>query len=559
MRENLTQILARYRRTFSEFTAGQKAVAVVGTAALLLAAFLVFRWVAAPSYSPLYTNLSSSDASSVIDELNSEGVAYKLSDSGSTIMVPDKQVYSTRIALAGKDLPAGNSDHDGYSILDGESLSSSDFQEQTDYKRAMEGELESTLEAMTGVQTAIVHLAMPEKQVFSDQQDPTTASVLLQLAPGTDLSSQQVQSIVHLVAASIDGLDPANVTVTDSNGNLLNSPSTEGDTSGQASTQADATNAYAANLKSQVQAILDKVVGPGNGTVDASVVLNFDDIHTQTHTYTQGNNPVDSASSASADYSGPAGGLGGLPNGVVGPNGQMEPGAGLNGAGDDASWSAESSQTHAQVGETYQDVQQAPGTLTSQHVAIVVDSAALTGGPSGTDATTGAPTQTGPIQISDIKKTIAAALGIDKARGDTLDVSAMPFNHDAADAAAAELAAAQAKKDHDARMRLYRDVALGTVIAMMVLLAWIKARRRSKAREQATTYVVEQLRADAAARAAELEATNPALEALEAAQAAEREAEERQRDGLREEIVAYAQGNSEDMASLIRGWLTESA
>jgi len=558
MRENLTQILARYRRTFSEFTAGQKAVAIVGTAALLLAAFLVFRWVAAPSYSPLYTNLSGSDASSVIDELNSEGVSYKLADSGSTIMVPDKEVYSTRIALAGKDLPAGNSGDDGYSILDNDSLSSSDFQEQTDFKRAMEGELESTLEAMTGVQAAIVHLAMPEKQVFSDEQDPTTASVVLQLAPGTDLSSQQVQAIVHVVASSIDGLDPTNVTVTDSNGNLLNSPTTDGDTSAAASTAADATNAYASNIKSQVQAILDKVVGPGNGTVDASVVLNFDDVHTQTHTYTQGNNPIDSASSASADYSGPAGGLGGLANGVVGPDGQMEPGAGT-GAGGDASYSADSSQTHAQVGETYQDVQQAPGTLTSQHVAIVVDSAALTGGTTGTDATAGAPTQTGPIQISDIKKTIAAALGINKARGDTLEVRAMPFNHDAANEAAAELAAAQAKKEHDDRMRLYRDVALGTVVAMMVLLAWIKARRRSKAREQATTYVVEQLRADAAARAAELEATNPALEALEAAQAAEREAEERQRDGLREEIAAYASGNSEDMASLIRGWLTESA
>jgi flagellar M-ring protein FliF len=122
MRENLTQLLARYRRAFSEFSNGQKAVAIVGTGALLLAAFLVFRWVSAPTYAPLYTNLASSDASSVIDELNKEGVSYKLADDGSTIEVPQKSVYATRIALSGKNLPAGNSSPDGYSLLDNQSL-----------------------------------------------------------------------------------------------------------------------------------------------------------------------------------------------------------------------------------------------------------------------------------------------------------------------------------------------------------------------------------------------------------------------------------------------------
>jgi flagellar M-ring protein FliF len=555
MRENLTQILARYRRTFSEFTAGQKAVAIVGTAALLLAAFLVFRWVASPSYSPLYTNLSSSDASSVIDELNSEGVSYKLADSGSTILVPAKKVYPTRIALAGKNLPAGNGSSDGYSLLDKESLSTSDFKEQTDFKRAMEGELDSTLEAMTGVKTAIVHLAMPEKQVFSDEQDPTTASVLLELEPGTSLTDQQVQAIVHLVAAAIDGLDPADVTVTDANGNLLNSPSSATDTSGLASTQAQATQAIEDKLQSQVQSILNTVVGPGNGTADVTADLNFDDVTTYTHNYTQGpNNPVDSASSASVQISGA--GLGVGVGGVVGPDGGFEPGAGTGPTGD-VSLNAQQGSQHAQVGETIQNVKQAPGSINSIHVAVVVDSAAIAGGTS-TDAD-GNTVNTAPIQPAEIQRTITAALGIKKARGDTIRVTAMPFNHDAEEAAAKELAQAKADADHDARMRLYRDVALGTVVAMMVLLAWIKARRRSKAREQATTYVVEQLRADAAARAAELEATNPALEALEAAQEAERAEEEKHRESLRDEIAAFAQSNSEDMASLIRGWLTESA
>ena len=538
MKNNLTQLLARYRRAFAEFSNGQKAVAIVGSGALLLAAFLVFRWVSAPTYAPLYTNLASSDASSVIDELNKEGVTYKLAGDGTTIEVPQNAVYSTRIALSGKNLPAGNDAPDGYSLLDNQSLSTSDFQEQTDFKRAMEGELDKTLEAMTGIQTAVVHLAIPQKQVFSDQQDPTTASVLLELDSGTTLTSEQVQAIVHLVASSIDGLDTKNVTVTDQNGNVLSAPD-DGST-GTASAEADATKTYENDLQTQVQQVLDKIVGPGNATANVTATLNFDQKTTDNLTYGKATTvPSLSDTKSTEKYAGPASGASSV-GGVVGPDGEMDSSSGsttsTTTSDGPANYTKKDETSDNAVDQTRQHIVSAPGQVENQHIGVAIDSAAL-----------------GTIQPSQVKKLIASSLGINPGRGDTIDVTTMPFNKTAAQNAAKELAAANAAANHAKRMRLLRDVGIGAIIAIAILLAWLRARRRTRAREEATSYVVEQLRADAEARAAALEATNPALAALEAAEQEESSAAA----DLRQEVNALVERQPEDVANLLRGWLVE--
>src|SRR3954462_1264786 len=282
MRDNLTRTFSRYTRAFAGFTNGQKAVALIGTAALLLGGFLVFRWAAAPTYAPLYSSLSGEDASAVVDELDKEGVKYELSNGGPTVMVPQGQVYSARIALSGKGLPA-SSDSDGYGLLDDTSLSTSEFQEQTSFKRAMEGELAKTIEAIDGVDTAVVHLALPEKQVFSDEQDPATASVLVKTRVGTTLSDDQVQAIVHLVASSIDGLDPKNVTVADATGRVLTAQ--DDTTAGAASTRMQQVDEFQDQMKGNIQKALDTVVGAGHSTVNLTADLDFDQTTTHTKKY----------------------------------------------------------------------------------------------------------------------------------------------------------------------------------------------------------------------------------------------------------------------------------
>ena len=530
MRDNLTRTLTRYTRTFGDFTTGQKAVALIGTAALLLGGFLVFRWAAAPTYAPLYSSLSGEDASAVVDELDKEGVKYQLSNGGTTVMVPQGEVYSARIALSGKGLPASSGDS-GYSLLDDTSLSTSEFKEQTDFKRAMEGELAKTIEAISGIDTAVVHLALPEKQVFTDEQDPATASVLVKTRVGTTLSDEQVQAIVHLVASSIDGLDPKNVTVADASGKVLTA---QDDTvAGAASTRLQQVDAFQDQMKGNIQKVLDTVVGPGHSSVNLTADLDFDQTTTKTKKYSYNPKVVPlSQTEKTEKYNGPGDSANNGVGGTVGPDGQMDPITTTSGS---STYENGSKTQDNPIDTTEEERIAAPGGVKSLHVGVVLDAATI-----------------GTIQPQDIRNVLAAATGINTARGDTIDVSTMPFDHSADEAAAKELAKAEADKASAERMSLYRNIGLGAVVALMILLAWIRARRRSKAREQATSYVVEQLRADAAARAEAQE-----LAAAQLLNELEPPAAPNPADEIREELNALVERQPDDVAALLRGWLVE--
>lgn len=528
MKQNLNRTLTRLRTTFMSFTPGQRLVAVVGTGALLLAAFMIFRWVSTPNYAPLYSNLASEDASAVIDELNAEGVQYELADGGSTVMVPKDSVYSTRIALAGQGLPA-NSSSDGYDLLDGQDISTSDFQEQTDFKRAMEGELAHTIEAIDGVNTAVVHLAIPEKQVFSDKQNPTTASVLVDTSAGTTIDAQKVQAIVNLVASSIDGLDPDNVTVADATGQVLS-----GDSSGTGSSARDQAVVDFQNAKTaQIQAMLDRVLGAGNSTVTYTADLDFDSVVSERTTYNSKKEaPALSESNSSETYNGTA--ADGGDTGVVGPDGQMDSTTTTTTDGG-GNYTKESTTRDNGVDTEIEHRETAPGSIRSQHIGVIMDTTAA----QGKDA-------------ADIEDQIAAAVGINTDRGDTIDVQTMAFDRTADESAAAELAAAAAAAKKAAMWKMIRNGGIGLGILAMLLLAWLRARRGRKDRDgERTAYLVEQLRQDALERASNEPAIEPpAVAALESA-------EDNAQAEMRRELEQLADRQPEELATLLRGWLVE--
>ena len=533
MKQNLNRTLARLRSTFMSFTLGQRLVVVVGGAALLLAAFMVFRWVSTPNYAPLYSNLAAEDASAVVDELTAEGVPYELADSGSTIMVPRDKVYSTRITLSGQGLPADSGD-EGYTLLDGQNMSTSDFQEQTDFKRAMEGELAKTIEAIDGVNTAVVHLALPEKKVFSDEQDPTTASVLIDTSAGTTVAPEKVQAIVNLVASSIDGLDAGNVTVADSTGKVLSDESGAGGVG--AGPQAQAVTDFQARKTQQIQTMLDRVLGPGNSTVQVSADLDFDKAIQESTTYnTKKKTPALSESSSKETYSGT--GTAGGSTGVVGPDGQMDStGTATVGTGGQPNQYDKQSVTRDNAVEKTQEHREAaPGSVRSLHIGVVLDSASSQG-----------------VDAADVKDLISAAVGIDATRGDTVEVSTMAFDRTADTQAAEELAAANKAKADAQRWSMIRNVGIAVAILAMLLLAWLRARRGKRERDARTEILVEQLRSDAAARAAAAAALEPApaVAALEAADQAAN-------DEMRREIAALAERQPDEIATLLRGWLVE--
>ncbi len=531
MKDNFSRGFGGLSRTFNGFTIGQKVVAIVGTGALLLGGFLVFRWASTPSYAPLFSNLASSDASAVVQQLDTSGVPYKLSNGGNTILVPQDQVYSARIDLAGQGLPAASDT--GYSLLDNQGLSTSSFQERTNYKRAMEGELSNTIEAIDGVDAAIVHLAMPEKQVFSDTQDPTTASVLVKTRVGSTMTPEQVQAVVNLVSSSVDGLSADKVTVTDGTGKVLYAPGSTG-AGGAQQGQTQQVLDFQNRMTSQVQTMLDQVVGPGNAAVTVTPVLSFDKLSSETTRYF-GKGVVLSKAAASEQLKGNPSATA---NGVVGAAGQTEldangnPVAGTNGTGN---YTKKNETVDQGWDNTVEHREAAPGQVQSLHLAVVLDTKALAG-----------------RDPALIQTSIASALGIDPKRGDTIDVTSLPFDRTAQTAAAKELKAATAADKKAATMGMAKNGGLVLVVLVIMVIAWLQSRKRNKARAEATSYVVEQLKRDAALREAQaqLEIPNAAMLALES------QDNDMTRE-VRDEIASLVERQPEDVAALLRGWLVE--
>ena len=525
MRENLTRTFGRVRDGFAGTTTGQKLVAGVGVLALLLGGFMVFRWAATPSYSPLYSQMSSEDSAAVIEELNASGVPYKLSGDGNTILVPKEKVHETRIALSGEGLPA--STDGGYSLLDEQSLSTSQFQEQTSFKRAMEGELASTIEAIDGVSTAVVHLAMPAKQVFAKEQDPTTASVLIATQRGRDFTPDQVQAVVHLVSSSVDGLKPDKVTVADSTGRVLSAD--DGAAGTGAGTRNQAVQDYQDQLTSKIQRTLDTVVGPGNSTVAVTADLDFDNAVSTTTTYEsdEDTEPLSRSQQKETFNGTQPGGVGG----VVGPDGNMDAGGTGGGAG---TYRKNSVTEDNAVNSVVERRESAPGGVNSLHVGVALDAA------SGVQ-----------VSASEMRRLIAAAIGEDLDRGDTVEVTSMPFDVSAQEAAEKELAEAEAAEKRAELMTMLRNGGIVLALLLLVGLVWFEGRRRARARSEAATMVVEQLRLDAQTRTPQPPAEpNPALAALQA--------EQDEVEKMRDELTALVERQPEDVAALLRGWLVEA-
>ena len=233
---------------------------VLAAVGVIIAAVVFMGAESKPSYQPLFTNLQASDAGAITQQLASQKIPYQLADGGSTVLVPAADVDQERIALAQQGLPqAGNV---GFSNLEKSGITTSEFVQQVEYQQALEGQLEQTISSIQGVQSAQVNLVVPQQSDFAvGTQQATTASILVNLSPGTALSSGQVSAIVHLAASSVPGLSSSDVTVVDNHGDVLTAPGDAGGTSGASNTQQ--TDAYDNQLAASLTALLGTRGGPG--------------------------------------------------------------------------------------------------------------------------------------------------------------------------------------------------------------------------------------------------------------------------------------------------------
>lgn len=244
---------------------------VAGAAAVAILVAMVL-WAKSPDYRTLFSNLSDQDGGAIVTQLTQMNVPYRFADNGGALEVPADKVHELRLRLAQLGLPKGGAV--GFELLDQEKFGISQFSEQVNYQRALEGELSRTIETLGPVKSARVHLAMPKPSLFVREQKSPSASITVNLEPGRALDEGQISAVVHLVSSAVAGLPPGNVTVVDQGGHLL----TQSNTS--ARDLNDAQLKYTADVEGRVQRRIEAILGPivGNGNVHAQVTaqVNFD-------------------------------------------------------------------------------------------------------------------------------------------------------------------------------------------------------------------------------------------------------------------------------------------
>ena len=518
----------RAGKAWSELPMAQRVISTLVVVGLLAGGWMFVQWQNAPTYGSLFSNLSAEDGGAVVEQLQAAGVPYTLTDGGSTILVPRDQVYELRLQMSASGLPAASDG--GYSLLDEQGVTASQFQQEVAYQRAMEGELAKTVLAIDGVESAVVHLAIPQKDVFLEQDAAPTASVLVQTAAGRTLSKDQVVAVVNLVSSSIEGLQPEAVTVVDGSGTLLSSPDLA--TGGGAN---DLATEYESAMAANLQRVLDTVVGTGNGVATVSAQLDTDTTESTTERFVaeEGTPPL-SETTNTETYNG-AGGLNEA--GVLGPDNIAVPNGALGG---DSAYGSESRTVNNAVGKVTEFTVAAPGTVERLSVSVVVDAEAG-----------------GAIDLPALEQTLAAAAGLDPARGDVIQVGRMPFDATAAEAAAAELAAAEEVRAQAATQDLIRTAVLGGLILLALLVALVLGLRRRKRVD-----VVDLPPLDEEYGEYELQpepaAVGPSPEQLALAAASAQSAQQQQLfNTQRDEVVELVERQPEEVAELLRSWLAD--
>ncbi|TFV66289.1 flagellar M-ring protein FliF [Blastococcus sp. CT_GayMR20] len=530
MKSALAGTMERARSTFSTISLGQKVVIGLLLVGLLLGGFFFFRWITAPTQAPLFSNLASTDASAIVDELNAAGVAYELTDGGQTIMVAKDQVYDLRLTMSGQGLPAGQDT--GYALLDEQGITTSEFQQQVSYQRALEGELSKTLESLEGVRSAVVHVALPEDEVFVTEEAKPTASVLLDLAPGTALSGEQIQAVTNLVSSSVQDMAPDQVTVADSSGQVLSAAGT-GVTAAAGDARSQVESEYEARLSASAQKILDSVVGPNRSVVSVRADVDLAQRETTSETYTyDGNTPPLSESTTTEDYTGG----GAVVGGVLGP--ENMPDAAANAGAGDSAYQKESTTANNAVGKTTTVEQGAPGALNRLTVSVVMDEAVA-----------------GNLNQQQMRDLMITAVGLDEARGDDITVASLPFDTTAADAAAAEMEAAREAEASEQMWSMIRTGGIAAGIALVVLLVWLRSRRQVDAEDDYEPLELTDDMLDELDRL-RIQSTREELRPKVDTAALELEAAERQK--VRGEISNMVSERPDEVAAMLRGWLTEN-
>lgn len=437
----------RLREALSRLTSQQKILLMVAVAAIIAIAVAASTWLKQADYRILFSNIGERDGGAIIASLDQMNIPYKFNESGGAIMIPGGKVHEVRLRLASQGLP--KSGGVGFELLENQKFGVSQFAEQINYQRGLEGELARTIQSIGAVQVARVHLAIPKPTVFVREELKPSASVLLNLYPGRSLDPSQIAGIQNLVAASVPNLATTSVTLIDQSGTMLSQLKSKLTEAGLDPTQLRYVQEVESNATRRIEAILEPIVGKGNARVQVAADIDFSQSEQTAETHRPNSTPPDisirsqqisESASATPSAQGVPGALTNQPPvpatapltqppvagaGAGAPAGQPVPGQ-LNAAGVQAAINSvaqpintrKDSTINYEVDKTIRHTKQSIGAIKRLSAAVVINHRK--------DAK-GAAKPLPDTDLKQINDLVREAMGYNKDRGDTVSVANAPF------------------------------------------------------------------------------------------------------------------------------------
>ena len=529
--------IAGLRNLWNQLNSTQRVVVTAFLALSVVAVVFIGMIASKPRMSVLFSNLSSEDAGVIVQKLSELKVEYKLSTDGSTIEVPANVRDEMRLKMASQGLlPQGGSV--GFELFDKQSFGMTEFTEKLNYQRAIQGELTRTISQLAPVMGARVHIAKPESSMFSTEQQPATASVVLKLRRGLPLGDEQVGGIVQLVASAIEGLKPENVSVIDSDGNVLSEcVSASSGAGGLLSTnQVKMKKQFESELAQNLQTMLAQIVGADKAVVRVSADLDFDHKQSKSERYEPLTSPDGTArgvllseQKSSEDYNGET-----IPGNIA-----ASARVATEGSAKGRVYNREESTAQYEVTKQIEETVSAPGQIKRLSVAVLVDEKVKS-----------------PVRV--IQNAVSAAAGIDPERKDQITVQKIKFDTVSQKALADEMAKAS-------KGEMFQSIGknVGAVVLLLLFLFFLKT-------------IVKQIKVQAPVAPMMMPATEPRMasapsmqgpaDILQAVNSQSFNQQQQQKpssmdssplpqhEALPSEV---AQSNPEELARLVRSWMSE--
>lgn len=427
MPNSIAEILKQLRAILQTMSAGKMMALFLLLSMTVAGLVVMISWSGQPDYIPLYSHLSPEDAGEVVSLLRDKKIDYQLSHDGGTIQVPRERIYELRLDLASQGLPNGGT---GFEVFDNAKLGMTEFVQNINYQRALQGELSRTINGLSEVESSRVHIVMPDRSLFIEEEDPASASVILKLRHGRWLSDDQIQGIVHLVSSSVPRLQPGQVTIVDQNGKMLAGHEDEPSITKLSADHLEFQERKERSLEKRVMTMLEKVLGKDKAIVRVACDLDFVQQEQTEEMYLPDNQVVRSeqlSNEASSKADTGAIGVPGLANNITRPDEPM-PVPAPQGTG----FQKTDATRNYEIGKTTSRKVMPVGDLQRLSVAVVVDGTykTVTTGKGEKQREERQYMPRTAEEMATFESIVKSAVNFDDQRGDKIEVANIPFNTD---------------------------------------------------------------------------------------------------------------------------------